>query len=33
MRRADLEMELCVPMMFCILKNIVQKIVDEALRS
>ena len=29
----DLEMELCVPTMFCIQKNIVQKTVNESLRS
>ena len=33
MRRSDVEMELSVPMMFGIQKNIVQKIVNESLRS
>jgi hypothetical protein len=33
MWRTDLEMELCVPMMFCIQKSVVQKIVNEPLRS
>jgi hypothetical protein len=33
MWRTDLEMELCVPTMFCIQKNIVQKTVNESLRS
>ena len=33
MWRTDLEMELCIPTMFCIQKNVVQKTVYESLRS